>query len=88
MNDVERRRLAQEKMDRGELPRVDPQRIWIQPGMGESCALCSAAITETAYELQFTLRLVSFWFHDACYATWLAESAKPVCGLPSSPPFA
>jgi len=56
--------------------------------MGESCALCSAAITETAYELQFTLRLVSFWFHDACYATWLAESAKPVRGLPSSPPFA
>ena len=64
-------------MDRGELPRVDPQRIWIQPGTGERCALCGAAIAETAYELQFTLRLVSFWFHAPCYATWLGECAKP-----------
>jgi hypothetical protein len=87
MNDAERGRVAREKMDRGELPRVDPQRIWIQPGTGERCALCSAAITETAYELQFTLRLVSFWFHAACYATFLAEGAKPVRGPPSSPPF-
>jgi hypothetical protein len=41
--------------------------------------LCSLAITEseTAYELQFTLRLVSFWFHVACYATWLDECAHP-----------
>jgi hypothetical protein len=79
MNDAERSRMAREKMDRGELPRVKPQRIWVQPGMGQPCALCGVAITEseTEYELQFTLRLVSFGFHAACYATWLDECAKP-----------
>jgi hypothetical protein len=79
MNDAERRRMARDKMDRGELPRVDPNRIWVQTGPGEQCALCSAAITESeaGYELQFTLRLVSFWLHAACYATWLAECTQP-----------
>jgi hypothetical protein len=79
MNDAERSRMAREKMDRGELPRVSPQRIMVHPGTWERCALCGVAITdsETAYELQFTLRLVSFWFHAACHATWLDESTKP-----------
>jgi hypothetical protein len=79
MNEAERRRTAREKMDRGELPRVDPKRILVQTGTWERCALCSAAITEseTGYELQFTLRLVSFWFHAACYATWLNERDRP-----------
>jgi hypothetical protein len=79
MNDAERSRLARDKMDRGELPRVNPQRIWVQAGTWERCALCNSAIreSETEYELQFTLRLVSFWFHAACYATWLDECTKP-----------
>jgi hypothetical protein len=79
MNDVERSRMAREKMDRGELPRVNPQRIWVQPGTWERCALCGVVIPESEmeYELQFTLRLVSYWFHAACYATWLAEWTKP-----------
>ena len=79
MNDAERSRMARDKMDRGELPRVNPQRIWVQAGTWEQCALCSSPITEaeTGYELQFTLRLVSFWFHVACHATWLDECAKP-----------
>jgi hypothetical protein len=66
-------------MDRGELPRANPQRQWTQPGTWERCALCGVAIPESemAYELQFTLRLVSFWFHAACYATWLDECTKP-----------
>ena len=71
--------MAREKMDRGELPRVQPQRIWVRAGTWERCALCSVAIPESEmeYELQFTLRLVSFWFHAACYATWLDECTKP-----------
>ena len=70
--------MARDKMDRGELPRVNPQRIWVQAGTWERCALCNSPITEaeTGYELQFTLRLVSFWFHAACYATWLDECTK------------
>jgi hypothetical protein len=79
MNEAERRRTAREKMDRGDLPRVNPQRIIVHTGTWKRCALCSLAITEseTADELQFTLRLVSFWFHVACYATWLDECAHP-----------
>lgn len=79
MNDAERSRMAREKMDRGELPRVRPQRIWVRAGTWERCALCSVAIPESEmeYELQFTLRMVSFWFHAACYATWLDECTKP-----------
>ena len=79
MNDADRSRMARDKMDRGELPRVNPQRIWVQAGTWERCALCSSAITEseTEYELQFTLRLVSFSFHAACYAAWLAECTQP-----------
>ena len=67
-------------MDRGELPRVNPQRIWVQAGTWERCALCGSAITdsETEYELQFTLRLISFSFHAACYATWLAECTRAI----------
>ena len=79
MDEAERRRMARGKMDRGELPRADPKHIWVHTGTGERCAWCSVAITEseTEYELQFTLRLVSFWFHAACYATWLNERDKP-----------
>ena len=69
MNDAERSRMAREKIHRGELPRGNPQRIMIHPGTWERCALCGLAIPESemAYELQFTLRFVSFWFHVACH---------------------
>jgi hypothetical protein len=79
MNEAERRRIAREKMDRVDLPRVNPQRVMVHTGTWERCALCGLAFTEseTAYELQFTLRLVSFWFHVACYATWVDECATP-----------
>lgn len=86
MDEADRKRTARDKMDRGELPRLNPERVWVHAGTWERCALCGVAITEaeTEYELQFTLRfgfgrseLVSFWLHAACYATWLDERAKP-----------
>lgn len=86
MDEAERSRTAREKLDRGELPRLSPERIWVHTGTWERCALCSVAIpeSETEYELQFALRfgfgrseLVSFWFHADCYATWLTERARP-----------
>ena len=85
MDDVERSLAARQKLERGELPRLNPDRIWIHTGTWERCALCGLAIdeTETEYELQFEMRyglarseLVSFWFHAACYATWLQEKAR------------
>jgi hypothetical protein len=78
MNDVERSRIAREKIDRGELPRVNPERLWVQAGTWERCALCGVTIPETEpeYELQFPLGLVSFWFHAPCYSAWLDECPK------------
>ena len=78
MNDVERRRIARERIDRGELPRVNPQRLWVQAGTLARCALCGMTIPETEpeYELQFPLGLVSFWFHAPCYTAWLDECPK------------
>jgi len=86
MDEAELRRTARDKLRQGELPRLNPERIWINPGSWEPCALCGVPITdsETEYELQFTMRfglgrteLVSFWFHTACYTTWLDERARP-----------
>src|SRR5258707_4056771 len=78
MNDAGRSRIAREKIHGGELPRDTPERIMIHPGTWERCALCGLAITESqmAYELQFTLRFVSFWFHVTCHATWLDECTR------------
>jgi hypothetical protein len=79
MNDTERRRMAREGMDRGDVPRVNPQGIWVHTGTRAQCAVCRVAITEsdTGYEVEFTPRLVSFWFHRACFAAWLDERAQP-----------
>ena len=79
MDEAERRRMTREKMARGELPRGNPQSIMVHTGTGARCAVCRLGITgsETEYEVEFTLRWVSFWFHRSCFATWLDERAKP-----------
>lgn len=86
MDEAERSHRARQKLERGDLPRVNPERIWVHSGAWEPCALCSLRIdeTETAYELQFSTPvtfgssdLASFWFHAACYRTWLAERTRP-----------
>ena len=86
MDEAERSRRCREKLDRGELPRlVTPDRILINRGTWEQCALCDDTISEdsTEYELQFLLRfgfwrseLTSFRFHRPCYHTWLIESGR------------
>jgi hypothetical protein len=86
MDEAERSRRCQEKLDRGELPRlVVPDRILITRGTGGHCALCDDAIFEesTEYELQFLVQLecgrselISFRLHRPCYHTWLIESGS------------
>ena len=82
MDEAERGRRAQEKLNRGELPRLTPERIVLNDGVGEVCALCDESIpaSATEYTLQFLLRfgfartdVVSFRFHRLCYVTWLIE---------------
>ena len=85
MDEEERRRRCREKFDRGELPRIAPERILVNEGTWERCALCEEDITDDSreYELQFALRfglvssdLVSFRFHHYCFATWLVEHTR------------
>src|SRR5262245_20436015 len=84
MDEPERHRRCREKFDGGELPRLAPERILINEGIGERCALCDEEIPmgSTEYELQFALRygfarteLVSFRLHPPCFQTWLIERA-------------
>lgn len=85
MDEHELRRAARDKLERGELPRLSPERIWINDGDGETCALCGRPIdaSETEYELQFALRgdlaagdLVAFQFHTSCHAAWQVERVR------------
>jgi hypothetical protein len=85
MDEGELRREARERLERGELPRLSPLRIWINQGAQEACSLCGAAITEseTEYELEFELRfdlsrseLVPFRFHALCHAIWQMERIR------------
>jgi len=83
MDEEELRRAARRRLERGELPRLSPERIWVNQGMGEPCALCGAAITGTEYELEFELRFdlshterVSLRFHTLCHAVWQVESIR------------
>jgi hypothetical protein len=82
MDDEELRRAAREKLERGELPRLVPQRIWVNDGSGQLCSLCRGPVTgsDTEYELEFALpdrpSLVSFRFHAPCHAMWQSERAR------------
>ena len=70
---------------RGQLPRINPIRIWVDDGTWQVCAVCLEEIIEsmTEYELQFEMpfgpdqtQRMSFWFHKLCFATWLVERVR------------
>jgi hypothetical protein len=82
MDDDELRRTAREKLERGELPRFVPQRIWVNDGSGQPCSLCAHPVSEsdTEYELEFDVpdhpSLVAFRFHALCHALWQRERVR------------
>ena len=85
MDEEELRQTARERLERGELPRLSPLRIWINQGAFEACSLCGAVIgeSETEYELEFELRydlsrseLVPFRFHALCHGIWQVERIR------------
>jgi hypothetical protein len=80
-----RREAARERLARGQLPRINPIRIWVDDGTWHGCAVCLEQIIEsmTEYELEFELpfgshrtQRVSFWFHKLCFAAWLVERVR------------
>jgi len=85
MGEDELRQAARERLNRGELPRLSPERIWINRGEGDNCSLCGEIIppSEREYELQFEMQfglgrreLVSFRFHTRCHAIWQVERIR------------
>lgn len=76
------RRLAREKLGRGDLPGSEPQRIWIDSGTGEACSLCGDIVRESdmEYELEFrpgiTAGSTLLRFHARCHAAWQTERLR------------
>ena len=80
MNKQALRRIARDKLARGELPRHTPQRICVNAGSGEPCSLCGEAIhpPEPEYELHFAFGHAGGLglpcrFHSVCHTIWEAK---------------
>ncbi len=77
-HELELRKTALERIERGLLPRQTPRTLWAGHGTGQPCSLCDQAIShaETEYELaepspaSQTVRL-----HLRCHAIWQLELA-------------
>lgn len=77
-HELELRKTALERMERGLLPRTIPKTIWAGGGSGQPCSLCDQVIagTDMEYELpepdggggQRIVRL-----HLRCHALWQLE---------------
>ncbi len=74
------RRYAREALDKGQLPRRRPDRMWGGPGDNAQCALCRQPLTrdDTALEVEFSdagnlAPRVSHAFHVRCFAAWESE---------------
>jgi hypothetical protein len=85
MSEEDLRRAARGRLNRGELPRLSPERIWINRGEGDDCSLCGEIIgpSDRQYELEFEMQfglgrreLVSFRFHTRCHAIWHVERIR------------
>ena len=74
------RRLARDRIKKGQLPRTAPGRIWGGKGAGRSCALCDKPIGANESELEVeqnidgTVRPLRF--HVACQLLWQLECAR------------
>jgi hypothetical protein len=75
-HEVELRKAALERIERGALPRQVPKMVWAGRGSGQPCSLCDQTIghSETEYELAASggasahERIVRL--HLQCHALW------------------
>jgi hypothetical protein len=70
------RRLAQERLNSGELPPVRPGFTRDVTGSGQPCALCGAPVffEEVDYRLPGDVRPRDFRFHLTCHTVWTTAS--------------
>lgn len=70
-------RLAQERIESGQLPCDPSARMWGSRGSGAACALCGRPISaeEIEYEVETKLNGTAgtLQFHRACHSIWHTE---------------
>ena len=78
--ETELRRLARERIEKGQLPRIAPARMWGGKGAGRRCALCDKTIEAEEPELEVEQRIdgrvQAFPFHVFCHSLWRLECAQ------------
>ena len=82
--ETELRRVAHEKIEKGQLPHLVPKSMWGGKGAGQRCALCDKAIEAEDFELAVEQRLggkaQALHFHVFCHSLWKLECARPKPG--------
>jgi hypothetical protein len=83
MNDeLALREKARESIHRGKLPGRPPDRTWVGPGVGASCALCGEPIRRDQVECEIVFKhdgdgdepwLDPFHLHHRCFSAWELE---------------
>jgi hypothetical protein len=74
------RRVARDRIAKGQLPRVVPLQMWGGKGTGRLCALCDKAIEPNEMELEVEQRidggLPPLRFHVVCHSLWRLECGR------------
>jgi hypothetical protein len=75
------RRVARDRIEKGQLPHVVPPRMWGGKGAGRRCSLCDKPIGPDEMELEVEQHSAgkaeaALSFHVACHALWQLECAQ------------
>ena len=75
------RAKAREVLDTGKLPNGRPDRVWGEPGVGASCAVCELPVQhdQVEFELEFARRgdnADKHHVHIRCFAAWEFERRR------------
>lgn len=77
--EAELRRMARDRIDRGQLTSNRGERTWAGHGSCMCCSLCGAEIllNEVEYEVEFAPQasgpLRPYRFHVPCHTAWISE---------------
>jgi hypothetical protein len=78
--ETELRRVARDRMAKGQLPCVVPVQMWGGTGAGRLCALCDKTIEPNEMELEVEQRIdgeiYPLRFHVACHSLWRFECGR------------
>lgn len=87
--ETELRRVARDRVAKGQLPRVVPLQMWGGKGTGRNCALCDKAIESEEMELEVERRIdgeiAPLRFHVACHSLWRIECGRDALKISQAP---